>query len=284
MPQEWSVHRVHPALRPFVAAAVGYRQEGLVPGVHRGLPSPFLTFVVTLDEPLVLAAHPDPLQAPGRYDGLVGGLHTRPALIEHPGRQSGLQLSLTPRGARALLGLPAGALSSVDAPVADVLGPAGHELVERVRAAADWPARFAAAEQVLLRGGRLDSEPAPEVAEAWRLTTASGGRLRAAEVAARVGWSDRYLGERFRTETGLGLKEAARVVRFDRARRAVAARVGRGAAADLAGLAASTGFADQAHLTREWRALSGLSPTRWLAAELGFVQDGTPAGAGASPA
>jgi hypothetical protein len=134
VPQEWSVHRVHPALRPLVAAAVGYRQEGLAPGVHRGLPSPFLTFVVTLDEPLVLAAHPDPRQAPGRYDGLVGGLHTRPALITHPGRQSGLQLSLTPRGARALLGLPAGALSSVDAPVADVLGPAGHELVERVRA------------------------------------------------------------------------------------------------------------------------------------------------------
>jgi AraC-like DNA-binding protein len=74
------------------------------------------------------------------------------------------------------------------------------------------------------------------------------------------------------------------VARFDRARRAVAARVGRGAAADLAGLAASTGFADQAHLTREWRALSGLSPTRWLAAEVGFVQDGTSPGAGASPA
>jgi AraC-like DNA-binding protein len=281
--QEWFVHRVPPALRPLVATAVGYRQEGLAPGLHRGLPSPFLTFVVTLDEPLVMAAHPDPGQSPGRYDGLIGGLHTRPALIAHPGRQSGLQLSLTPLGARALLGLPAGVLSSLDAPAADVLGAAAHELVERVRAAPDWPARFAAAEHVLLRGARWDDEPAPEVAEAWRLTTTGGGRLRVAEVAARVGWSDRHLGERFRAETGLGLKEAARVVRFDRARRTVADRVRRGAAPDLAGLAASTGYADQAHLTREWRALSGLSPTAWLAAEVGFVQDGTPAGAGAFP-
>jgi AraC-like DNA-binding protein len=271
--QEWVVHPVHPALRPYIATAVGYRQDGLAPGVHRGLPSPYLTFVVTLDEPLVLAAHADPRQAPGRYDGLIGGLHTRPALIEHPGRQSGFQLSLTPLGARALLGVPAGALASVDASVADVLGAAGHELVERVRAARDWPARFAAAEQVLLARVRRDSEPAPEVAEAWRLTTRGGGRMRVADVAARVGWSERHLGERFRAETGLGPKEAARVVRFDRARRLLAARVGAGGPPDLAGLAAAGGFADQAHLAREWRAFSGLSPTGWLRAELGFVQD-----------
>jgi AraC-like DNA-binding protein len=273
---EWVDHRVHPALRPFVATAVGYRQEGLAPGLHRGLPSPYLTFVVTLDEPLVMAAHPDPHQAPGRYEGLIGGLHTRPALIEHPGRQSGLQLSLTPLGARALLGAPAAALASLDAPVPDVLGAAGSELVDRVRAAPDWPDRFAAVEEVLLRRASLDDGPAPEVVEAWRLTTAAGGRLRISEVAGRVGWSERHLGVRFRAEVGLSPKEAARVVRFDRARRALASRVGRGRPADLARLAAAAGFADQAHLTREWRAFSGLPPTRWLAAEFGFVQDGTP--------
>jgi AraC-like DNA-binding protein len=282
MVQEWVVSPVHPALRPFVATAVGYRQDGLAPGLHRGLPSPYLTFVVTLDDPLVMAAHPDPRQPPGRYDGLIGGLHTRPALIAHPGRQAGLQLSLTPLGARALLGAPAGALADVDAAVPDVLGAPGQELVERVRAATDWPGRFAAVERVLLRRAQLDSRPAPEVTEAWRLTMAGGGRLRVAEVAARVGWSDRHLGERFRAETGLSPKEAARVVRFDRARRALAARVSRGSPTDLAGLAAAGGFADQAHLTREWRALSGLSPTGWLRAELGFVQDRTAAGAGGS--
>jgi AraC-like DNA-binding protein len=280
--QEWVVHRVHPALRPFVATAVGYRQEGLAPGVHRGLPSPFLTFVVTLDDPLEMVAHPDPRQPAGRYDGLIGGLHTRPALIAHPGRQAGLQLSLTPLGARALLGAPAGALAGRDAAVPDVLGAAGREVVDRVRSAPDWAGRFAAVERVLLRSARLDDGPAPEVAEAWRLTVVGAGRLRVAEVAARVGWSDRHLGERFRAETGLGLKEAARVVRFDRVRRTLAARADRGCRLDLAGLAVSGGFADQAHLTREWRALSGLSPTGWLRAELGFVQDGTAVGAGGS--
>jgi AraC-like DNA-binding protein len=153
-------------------------------------------------------------EAPGSYDALLGGLHTRPALISHPGRQAGIQLSPSPFGARTLLGVPAGELASLDCPVGDVLGRDGAEPVERVRVA---------------------------------------------DVAARVGWSDRHLGARFRADTGLSPEEAARVVRFDRARRALA---------------------DQAHLTREWRAVSGLPPTRWLAAEVGFVQDRTAPGAG----
>jgi AraC-like DNA-binding protein len=270
--QESVVHRVHPRLRGLVAAAVGYRQEGLPPGEHLGLPAPFLTFVVPFDEPLHLAAHPDPAQPPGSYDGLIGGLHTHPARIAHPGRQAGIQLSLTPAGACALLSCPAGALASLDAPIDDVLGPVGRELVERVRSAEGWPARFAVLEDVLLRQAGTGSLR-PEVAEAWRLTTASGGRLPVARVAARVGWSVRHLEQRFRAEIGLAPKESARVVRFDRARRALAGRAAAGRSLDLAGLAGATGYTDQAHLTREWRAFSGLPPTRWLAAEFAFVQD-----------
>ena len=63
------------------------------------------------------------------------------------------------------------------------------------------------------------------------------------------------------------------MARFDRARRALATRVASGGAPDLAALAVAGGFADQPHLTREWRAFTGLPPTRWLAAEFGFVQD-----------
>ena len=66
---------MHPRLRPFVAAAVGYRQEGMAPGEHLGLPSPFLTFVVPFDEPLDMAAHPDPDE--GHLGQSVCGLGTR---------------------------------------------------------------------------------------------------------------------------------------------------------------------------------------------------------------
>jgi AraC-like DNA-binding protein len=276
-------HRPHEALVPYVAAMTGYRQEGVAPAVHRGLPSPYLTLVVTVDEPLRLAAHADPLQPPDTYDALVGGLHTGPALISHRGRQWGVQMSLTPLGARALLGVPAAALASWDAHLAEVVGTDGVELTDRLRSAADWPGRFGAVESVLMRMTRTHAVLAPQVAEAWRLTTVSRGLLRVEEVASQVGWSSRHLGERFRTEIGLTPKEAARVARFDSARRTLTRKVRAAGLLDLAGLAVACGYYDQAHLTREWRSFSGLPPSMWIAAEFGFVQDAA-AAAGAESA
>jgi transcriptional regulator GlxA family with amidase domain len=95
---------------------------------------------------------------------------------------------------------------------------------------------------------------------------ASGGTARIADVAREVGWSERHLAARFRTEIGLTPKAAARVIRFDRARRMV---LGTPAAA----VAATCGYADQAHLVREFVAFTGLGPRAWLAAEVGNLQD-----------
>lgn len=148
-----------PALRPFIAYYSGYRQAGVEPGRHRGLPSPYLTLIFTLDDPLTIAAHPDPWQLPSEYGTLLGGLHTSPALITHQGWQSGIQLALSPLGARPLLGLPAGELAHADFPADDVLGPLAAEIHDRVRAAGSWPERFAAIDRLLL--GRLQAGGPP---------------------------------------------------------------------------------------------------------------------------
>jgi transcriptional regulator GlxA family with amidase domain len=42
----------------------------------------------------------------------------------------------------------------------------------------------------------------------------------------------------------------------------------------LGAVAVAAGFADQAHMTRDWRELAGASPAAWMAGEqLPFVQD-----------
>jgi AraC-like DNA-binding protein len=269
-----------PGLRPFVGHYTGYRQRGIPPAVHRGLPSADLTLILTLDEPLVVSAHPDPRQPGGRFETLVGGLHTRPALITHDGRQSGVQLALSPLGARSLLGLPAGALYALDLPAETVLGPFVDELQTRLREAGSWPQRFAVLDRMLLRrlaatrstrAGRA-AEPAPEVARAWRVLRATGGTVPIARVAADVGWSARHLGQRFGAEFGLNPKAAARVMRFDRARRLVERRVAAGRPMDLAGVSVGCGYFDQAHLARDFRSLAGCSPSAWVAAEIRNVQ------------
>ena len=45
-----------PPLRPLVSWYAGFRQAGAAPRRHRGLPSPLLTFIITLDVQLVTAA------------------------------------------------------------------------------------------------------------------------------------------------------------------------------------------------------------------------------------
>lgn len=80
----------------------------------------------------------------------------------------------------------------------------------------------------------------------------------------------RHLQSKFRIETGLTPKQAARVIRFDRARHAFACAPH----TTVATIAATHGYADQAHLDREFQALAGCSPTTWLAEEFRNIQAG----------
>jgi AraC-like DNA-binding protein len=271
-------------LRPLVAYYSGYRQRGVPPALHRGLPSPFLTLIFTLDEPMVLLAHPDPRQPPGDFGALLGGLHSAPALITHDGAQSGIQVALRPLGSRALLGMPAGELAGLDVRAEAVLGGACAELRARALAAPGWPERFAILDEFLhrrlaataataTRAATAATPAAPEVRFAWRQLLRTGGTARIADLAAETGWSGRHLTGRFRTEIGLTPKAAARVIRFDRARHLLISK-----AADseyrLADLAAACGYFDQAHLAREFRALAGCPPSRWIAEEFRNIQAG----------
>lgn len=107
----------------------------------------------------------------------------------------------------------------------------------------------------------------PEVGYAWQRLLRTGGRVAISRLAAETGWSDRHLRGRFRAEIGLTPKAAARVIRFDRARRLLGRGQRAGARPSLADLAASCGYYDQAHLDREFRDLAGCPPTAWLAEE-----------------
>jgi AraC-like DNA-binding protein len=260
-----------PALRPHIEGYGGYRLEGFAPGVHRGLPSQRMTFIVSLDDPVDIATMPAP-GPPGRYGAFVSGLHASPATIRHDGRQVGLHVALTPFGARALLGMPAAELAGSVVELADLLGPLGVELQDRAVAAPTWEDRFAVLDDVLGRALRDAPAPQAEVAWAWRRVVETGGAVEIGALAREVGWSRRHLGARFRAEVGVSPKTVARVVRFDRARALLSGRRRPG----LAEVAAECGFFDQAHMTRDWHDLAGCTPTTWLAEELPPVPDPAP--------
>ncbi|OLR93008.1 AraC family transcriptional regulator [Actinokineospora bangkokensis] len=279
MVSEYRLGRPAAPLRAHISHYGGYRSAGEAPQLHRGLPSPHLTLIFTLDDPLLVLQHVDQTTAPTGYLSMIGGLHTSPALITHDGWQSGVQVSLHPLGARALLGLPAGELAGLDFDAEALLGPLVGRVRERLLLAGTWAQRFAVLDEVFL--ARLDERtaPAPEVRHAWRRILGAGGDLPVATLAEEVGWSARHLTGRFTTELGLSPKVAARVVRFDRARRSLVLRRG-----TIAEAAAAHGYYDQSHLVRDFRAFAGCTPTTWLAEEFRIVQAPLAQQAAGSPA
>ncbi len=255
-------------LAAYVARLHGYRFEGFPAGVHVGMPSRSLTLVIGLDRPLEISGE----GIGGRLRGsvLVGGLHDRPVGVHHDGAQHGIQLALTPAGARALLGCPARELAARVLRLDEVVGRAADELLERTLAATSWPARLAVVEMVLATLLTDAGAARSEVGHAWDELDRADGGVTVAELARRVGWSRRHLAEQFRSEFGYGPKTAARVMRFERSQHLI-----RQAPRRIAEAAAQCGYADQAHLTREWSALAGLPPRRWMAEDsLANVQYG----------
>jgi len=99
-----------------------------------------------------------------------------------------------------------------------------------------------------------------------------------ADVAAGLGLSERQLRRLVLAHTGLEPRMVRRVARFQRfltlADRAASCGLPDGT---LAGLAARSGYADQAHLSREVRSLSGLPPSALLAERGGPYRGPAPA-------
>lgn len=242
---------LHPALRDCLAAPlVAYDVKLPINAVHIGEPSTAATVIIAVDEPLDLGWLDDPNRSTARWCSL-SGLHLRPALIHTHGLQRGIHLAVTSVGCRALFGLPIGAVAGHSVDMTDLprgLTAAEHEaIVSR----ASWNDRLAALEGLLL--ARLERQsPAPDVVAAWALL---GRGVPVARVADEVGWSRRHLSNRVRAEFGISPKEVSRLARFERARSLVSNGM------TLADAAHTCGYADQSHLSREWKDFAGRSPT-----------------------
>jgi AraC-like DNA-binding protein len=272
---DWHTARPAPVLRPFIDRYIGYRLSGHSPGIHRGLPSRHLTFIVSIGPAIDVVAQTDPRQAPRSYGAVLSGLQASTALISHTGEQEGVAIELTPVGCRALFRMPARAIWDTSLELADVAGGVGKELWERLQGPARWDARFAVCDDVLSRIVDGELAVAPEVRHAWAVLVRTGGGAPVGEVARRVGWTRQHLTRRFGEEFGLGPKLAARIVRFERAARMLGSTP---PYVTIAQVAAACGYYDQAHLDREFRALAGTSPSVWLAEDLPSFQDADAAG------
>ncbi len=190
--------------------------------------------------------------------GAVYGMRTDPAvLVRNEGE--GVLVELTPPGAYTMLGVPLWELANTVIDVADVLGRKAEQLVDRLAETPGWRARLALLDNSLAIRAAVGPQPAPQVVWAWQQLCRSSCHIPIAQLADEVGWTRRHLLTRFRQQIGLAPKTVSRVIRFQRALQLLQQPGSRPSVGSVAQL---TGYSDQAHLTREFRALAGVTPVR----------------------
>jgi len=225
---------VAPASRHLGAYVLGYGgfRSGTGAAInHRVLPVAGATLVIDVEG----------------HGAVVTGPRIRAAIAaERWGR--GVTVGLTPAGVRAVLGMPMGELAEAIVPF-DEPG-----LVERLAAVAAWGDRFAILDGWVdgkVREARHEIDP--RIAAAWKqLQRPNPPGVDV--VAARLGVRRRLLEQGFRHHVGIPPGTVARIARFQRGAGMLAGDVALGRAA------VECGYADQAHLTREVRAMSGCTP------------------------
>jgi AraC-like DNA-binding protein len=187
--------------------------------------------------------------------GYVAGPDTGPVRIVARAGTTIIGVRFRPSAGGQVLGLPLSEVRDQRVPLTELLSPARlPSAARRLPATADPAAAAALALDIV---GRLVAERASDPAVARAAVLLRDPAARTEAVAADVGLSERQFRRRCQAAAGYGPKTLQRVLRFQRFVRMLDAPT---EPPDLASAAAQVGYADQAHLTRECTALSGLTP------------------------
>ena len=195
---------------------------------------------------------------------LFSGPRSRPLVTRHTGRMQALTLALYPQAVHTLTGLPIAEHIDRFTPLDDLLPEPWQALSRQVLAAAGDDERVALIEQFLEPRWLACATGAADGAD----DGADGGaqdwvrRFNARMLALAADRSDRHLERVIKGAAGQPLRRLRRLQRLERSFLAARAQLQAGTLS-WAGVAADAGFADQAHLSREMREITGDSPRDW---------------------
>jgi AraC-like DNA-binding protein len=185
----------------------------------------------------------------------VAGPDTTPYRIRHTEPTRFVGVRFRPGVAPALLGVAASELRDQRVDLADVWGKSATEQVANALEAASSENVQTVLERTIAE--RMVDAPPPDplvqaLVHELRRTPAG-----VSVIASDLGISERHLRRRCEVAVGYGPKTLERVLRFQHFRRLV-----HRSNASLAQLAVESGYADQAHLNREYLRLAGTTPGR----------------------
>jgi AraC-like DNA-binding protein len=174
-----------------------------------------------------------------------------------------LGIRFRPGGFRPFHSRPIFSLNDRVVPAARVFGPAADEACAVVMAASADDEMIAAAAGLLRAFGAAEDPVVEQAAGLVKRITEDPGLQRVAHLAEMSGLSERKLQRLFSDYVGVSPKWVMRRARLHEA--ALRVDADGPASVDWAALAADLGYADQAHLTRDFTATLGVPPSRYAA-------------------
>jgi AraC-like DNA-binding protein len=196
------------------------------------------------------------------HDAWLAGIQDQPLTIASPHGSNLMGVRFRPGGAHAFFHLPMDEFTNRVIPLDLIIGGDSSILHERLLAVEDDDrARVRVAEAWLLERRSSVHPYYTTVRRSIELFRESSFTMGVGELCDRLGLSNRHLIEQFRRVVGLTPKTTSRVARFH----SVIESLREPHEPDWARLAYRFGFADQAHLVREFRRFAGVTPTTYLA-------------------
>jgi AraC-like DNA-binding protein len=250
--------RPSPTLQPFVTQFWWSEAAACAPGSREHvLPTGQMHLVFRLrGPPLRVFAGEQDTQGQVINDPVVGGARSGFYAKEIGASVVSLGAQLRPGAALLLFGVSAAELAGRHTSLCDLWGAGGRSVLEQISAANSPQQQLAALERLLV--ARLPPMKCLHPAVAKALATARDSRID--ELVRSSQYSHRGFIALFKQATGLAPKRYARVMRFQRLLAALRASP----TPTLAELACTTGYSDQAHMTREFLEFAGMTPMQYL--------------------
>lgn len=259
------------ALSPFVRCYWHMAREGRLPvgTAHRVLPDGCVDVLFNLSDSFHGMG---PGQRFGQSTYVIGAM-LQPTVVRFGRNLDVVGVRFRPGGAYPFLQFPLYEITDRVLPLDDLPDGAHFALDKQLAETRGLLARIRLLDEALLsRLDRLDRLDRQRRTLAWLVSSIvrEDGRVSVADLQQSTGISARQLERRFKTRTGLTLKSFCRIVRF----RAALATLKRHPVQRWAEFACGSGFYDQAHLIREFKRLTGLTPAAYLRerANVAFVQ------------
>jgi AraC-like DNA-binding protein len=191
----------------------------------------------------------------------VYGVDTKIFTRRLAGAGKALGVRFRPGGFRRFHSMPISSLNDRVVPAMAIFGPAADRACALVMAAGDDEAMIAASAGLLRERGLTADPAADQAADLVSRITADPRLRRVAQLAEVSGLSERSLQRLFADYVGVSPKWVMRRARLHEA--ALRVDADGPASVDWGSLAADLGYADQAHLTRDFTATLGVPPSRY---------------------